>query len=131
MSVYDFVAASHRTLDDSVPDPQVHITRQMSIGRRARAILEKYKVRVGCKDCKGLFLPEALDFDHVPGRGHKLFNLAAPFGWTAREIAAEFRKCDVVCANCHRTRTRRRSKTGLLSPEPPPGNGLGEQVTPT
>ncbi len=61
--------------------------------------------RVPCADCGGVFPPEAMDFDHRPGEVkvanvNKITNL--------RQLADEIKKCDVVCANCHRVRTRRR-----------------------
>ena len=59
-----------------------------------------------CVDCGGTFPYEALDFDHV--RGEKLCNVSNA-GHLKREIVlAEIEKCDLVCANCHRIRTKRR-----------------------
>ena len=63
-----------------------------------------------CKDCGRVFPVECMDFDHVPDRGEKLFTLG-PAGASCRpwdELRAEIDKCDVVCANCHRTRTLQR-----------------------
>lgn len=57
-----------------------------------------------CADCGQLLAPEAMDFDHV--RGMKVREISrmekcADLDALHEEIA----KCDVVCANCHRTRT--------------------------
>lgn len=60
-----------------------------------------------CRDCGQEFPPEAMDFDHVPGRGGKLGGVGTR--GTLAKIIAEARKCDLVCANCHRVRTRRRA----------------------
>jgi hypothetical protein len=49
-----------------------------------------------------------MDFDHLPGT--KKLGLVARNGgirWTE----AEAKKCDVVCANCHRLRTAERRKS--------------------
>jgi hypothetical protein len=49
-----------------------------------------------------------LEFDHL---GDKLFNIGAVLtyrNWAS--ILAEIEKCDVVCANCHRGRTKKRQK---------------------
>lgn len=43
-----------------------------------------------------------MDFDHV---GDKAFNIATAIDKRWSEIQAEIKKCDVVCANCHRIRT--------------------------
>jgi len=90
--------------------------RQLS-KRDRRAIRERERQKdllvrslkdVPCADCKQEYPPEAMDFDHVPGRGGKLGSVASRV--TLRAVLAEARKCDVVCANCHRVRTMRRRK---------------------
>ncbi len=57
-----------------------------------------------CVDC-GEADPVVLEFDHV--RGVKLANIAQliirKVSWNS--ILAEIKKCDVVCANCHKRRT--------------------------
>ena len=60
-----------------------------------------------CMDCGGRFPPEAMDFDHV--RGKKLFTIGGgAAGRSLKALHAEMAKCDVVCANCHRVRTKQR-----------------------
>ena len=62
---------------------------------------------VPCADCRGMFPPYVLDFDHV--RGRKVGNIARLKMQTTRSVLlAEIAKCDVVCANCHRIRTYER-----------------------
>lgn len=61
---------------------------------------------VPCADCGQRYSSEVMDFDHVPGRGGKIGSVGSRKSLTA--ILEEARKCDVVCANCHRLRTRRR-----------------------
>jgi hypothetical protein len=62
-----------------------------------------------CMDCGGQFPPEAMDFDHREGE-QKAFEISTAMATTmSREaIAVEMSKCDLVCANCHRVRTKRR-----------------------
>lgn len=61
-----------------------------------------------CADCGGVFPPYVMDFDHV--RGEKLFNIALKVdGSGLPRLLAEIAKCDVVCSNCHRVRTWKRS----------------------
>jgi len=47
-----------------------------------------------------------MDFDHV--RGAKRFHLSESEHKSKRLIKEEIRKCDLVCANCHRIRTHER-----------------------
>lgn len=59
-----------------------------------------------CLDCGGAFPPECMDFDHV--RGTKSFNIGEHFYMREERLLEEVAKCDLVCANCHRIRTKRR-----------------------
>lgn len=62
-----------------------------------------------CSDCKQTYPWYVMDFDHV--RGKKLFNLALAANklMALNLVKDEIAKCDVVCANCHRERTFKRS----------------------
>jgi hypothetical protein len=72
-----------------------------------------------CTDCGACFPTEVMDFDHVPGRGEKWFNLAnPPAARTFKEVFDEISKCDLVCSNCHRIRhinRRIQEKAGKVS----------------
>ena len=59
-----------------------------------------------CMDCGNRFPPECMDFDHV--RGVKAFEISRAAARTEEAVRAELAKCDLVCANCHRIRTRKR-----------------------
>lgn len=65
-----------------------------------------------CTDCGNTYPAECMEFDHVPERGKKLFEIATAMSRSAAVFQAELDKCDVVCANCHniRTATRRWEK---------------------
>ena len=73
--------------------------------RMLRAFLEELKSKP-CMDCRGLFPPECMDFDHV--RGTKRYNVGAVAHVSKRIILEEVEKCDLICSNCHRIRTRGR-----------------------
>lgn len=60
-----------------------------------------------CLDCGGSFPPECMDFDHRPGEV-KVSAVSALYTCSMSHIEAEIAKCDLVCANCHRTRTKKR-----------------------
>lgn len=69
--------------------------------------LTAYKLEAGCADCGYNAHAEALDFDHLPGT-EKKFTIANNTRRSQSELMAEIAKCEVVCANCHRVRTKER-----------------------
>jgi len=58
-------------------------------------------------DCGGSFPPECMDFDHrnPEEKSGDISRLSYKAG--EQRFLAEIAKCDVICANCHRIRTRR------------------------
>lgn len=66
-------------------------------------IVYEYK-NVSCVDCHVNYPPYVMDFDHRNPE-EKLFHISKPMSHNKEEIIAEIKKCDVVCANCHRIRT--------------------------
>ena len=79
--------------------------------KRDRELREKIRKlkSVPCADCKQTFDPVCMDFDHLP-EFKKSFGIAhmirRRMAWS--KIETEIAKCEVVCANCHRLRTRDR-----------------------
>lgn len=75
--------------------------------KRVRTELDTAK-DVPCVECGNIFPPECMDFDHV--RGEKLFAVGlairSPMSWD--RLLREIEKCEVVCSNCHRIRTKAR-----------------------
>lgn len=89
-----------------------------------RALLAELKA-VPCADCGKTYPPYVMDFDHV--RGKKLFAVTDGYGkrkFPLRKILAEIKKCDVVCANCHRIRTHSRFCAGVTAAGPSSGGRL-------
>ena len=76
--------------------------------KRLRDILSEVKHRP-CQDCGGSFHPWVMELDHREGTKKEaaVANLISK-GCTDARLLAEMKKCDVVCANCHRMRTYRR-----------------------
>ena len=74
-----------------------------------RVLADSLKTR--CIDCGFVGPPQSLDFDHLP-RYTKVMNVAALCGKAVSEarLRAEIAKCEVVCANCHRMRTKGRKQ---------------------
>lgn len=71
---------------------------------------------VPCPDCKGYFPAfnfTVMQFDHVPERGIKKFEIGPilrrpTFPCSPELLKTEIAKCDVVCSNCHDIRTAQR-----------------------
>jgi hypothetical protein len=75
---------------------------------RRRKKIQDIKMARGCADCGYNKYPEALDFDHRPGT-EKLITIGGQLkSGTWQSVLDEIAKCDVVCANCHRHRTKLR-----------------------
>lgn len=79
--------------------------------QRAAAIIRAFKDKP-CADCGGRFHHAAMDCDHVRGiKLHDVWRLS--MSGSLRSIDAELKKCEVVCANCHRIRSyNRRENNG-------------------
>jgi hypothetical protein len=65
---------------------------------------------VPCADCGRTYPPECMDFDHV--RGGKRRVVSQMVAWSRAAVDAEVAKCDLVCSNCHRIRTKNRPRLG-------------------
>lgn len=85
--------------------------REVALLRRRPRVdyCNRVKTESGCTDC-GIRSdhPEIYDFDHLPGVEKS--GGAAQFltKGTMQDLIDEIAKCEVVCANCHRIRTRSR-----------------------
>jgi ferredoxin len=98
---------------------ELHMQRVLKVNRRRRELgkdfVDDLKC-VPCADCGVKYPPYVMDFDHV--RGEKQLNLSrlrnSRLAWA--KLVAEIEKCEVVCANCHRMRTRLRSEGGEVMP---------------
>lgn len=63
---------------------------------------------VPCADCGNRYPSVCMDFDHLPGhtKSFGVMNRWKDRKWNL--ILAEIEKCEVVCSNCHRIRTKAR-----------------------
>lgn len=91
--------------------PEAQAVRSRARRQRVRGENQAWFVeqkRNPCVDCKGEFPEVCMDFDHV--RGNKRMNLSQMMGmgYARKYLVAEIAKCDLVCANCHRIRTKTR-----------------------
>lgn len=61
-----------------------------------------------CTDCGNKFPPECMDWDHV--RGTKIAQISRLMSKGDIEfVKMEMEKCELVCSNCHRTRSKNRA----------------------
>jgi 5-methylcytosine-specific restriction endonuclease McrA len=79
--------------------------KQKSSYRKERTdFINHIKSTTPCIDCKNTFPPECMDFDHL--RDKKFLISALPRSMT--KLKEEMEKCEIVCSNCHRIRTKKR-----------------------
>lgn len=92
-----------------------------------KAFLRKLR-EVPCADCGERFAGHQMDFDHRDP-SEKGFNICSSRAAlkSREQLLAETAKCDVVCANCHRIRTRRRHRLWLASRTPATSPRIAEQ----
>ncbi|HEY4226729.1 MAG TPA: hypothetical protein VGM49_00190 [Candidatus Limnocylindrales bacterium] len=84
-------------------------TRQAATTEFLRQLRE-----VPCVDCGGRFAPPQMDFDHRDPSQKTFWLCSGRAALKSREqLLAEAAKCDIVCANCHRLRTRRQHRARL------------------
>lgn len=77
-------------------------------GERSNVDFVRYKKQTTpCTDCKRYFPACVMDFDHV--KGEKLYNVGLMMSLPREAILEEISKCELVCSNCHRLRTRARA----------------------
>ena len=87
-------------------NPAVALRQARERARRGLAFVSQLKAQP-CADCGGTFPPECMDFDHRPGV-MKVDRVGHMHTRTLDKVLAEIAKCDLVCANCHRIRTKTR-----------------------
>jgi hypothetical protein len=73
-------------------------------------MIESFK-EAPCMDCGVSYPAYVLEFDHRPEED-KSFNVSNGVVYGRKALLREIAKCDIVCANCHKTRTHNR-KDGL------------------
>lgn len=80
--------------------------------RHLARLVKEYKLtHPTCTDCKLDHPFYRLDFDHLPGSGKAIdLGRISTTGWSDTRVMEEIAKCELVCANCHRDRTFRRSR---------------------
>jgi len=81
---------------------RLDLNRQFKI--KIRQIINNLKDNP-CTDCNRKFPSVCMDFDHLDPK-EKKFSIASLNG-SLESILEEIKKCELVCANCHRIRTHK------------------------
>jgi hypothetical protein len=91
----------------SDPTMQRDAVRRAQAARYAsrRVLIDQIK-SVPCADCGGSFPPECMDFDHISD--DKFRKVSWMMSSRIDKLMAEVDKCEIVCSNCHRIRTKKR-----------------------
>ena len=78
-------------------------------GDKSRNLVWRYLRRYGCKEC-GIKDPIVLEFDHrdMSDKKDNISSLIYRDSYSA--VKDEIRKCDILCANCHRRRTAKQQQ---------------------
>jgi hypothetical protein len=83
------------------------------VSERRRLLKETLVEEFGsiCLDCGNKYPPFMMDFDHRDP-SEKSFTIAASTVLGIDRLREEAKKCDLVCANCHRMRTHKQRCNG-------------------
>lgn len=86
------------------------LLRKRRYKEERRKFIEGLKYNKPCMDCKKIFPPWIMDFDHREGalKVGSISRMAVTDTSNFEKIKIEIAKCDLVCANCHRQRTHDR-----------------------
>lgn len=74
--------------------------------QKVRLFVKNYKKERSCVDCgySGKENPCVLDFDHLSDKKYSISRM----NFSIEKVLEEIKKCELVCANCHRIRTEKR-----------------------
>lgn len=84
------------------------LIRNKTKKHQIRDYIQKYKELRGCMDCGVKYPYYVLDLDHREPSEKKFTPSLLHKTNSWEKMIAELKKCDVVCANCHRKRTHLR-----------------------
>lgn len=87
----------------------IRVRNRLQVQRNQNFVIRFLK-RKKCCDCLESDI-RVLEFDHVRGVKHKDVSILVSTAYCLQTLKEEIRKCDIVCANCHRKRTHDRANT--------------------
>lgn len=81
------------------------LTRTRNRKSRKLAYVQEYKQGKACADCKEEYPYWILEFDHLRDKVANVAFMCNSSKYSLSDVKEELKKCDVVCANCHKHRT--------------------------
>ncbi len=107
----------HKERLAAIRKEKYHTTGKAKYLRR-RYWLDKYKESKGCSACGYNAEGVAIDFDHIDPKTKK-FNISHRLAAaTLKSLFTEIRKCRLLCANCHRIKTKKDNQFDPLARTP-------------
>lgn len=88
-------------------NPEYYRERNNARRHAVQEFVRRYKAENPCADCGLTFPHYVMDFDHLRDKTAMISKLTRQT--TLPRVMEEISKCELVCANCHRERTYRRS----------------------
>lgn len=88
---------------------QKYAAKRLTYQHRMAQFIQELKATTPCTDC-GIKYPQyVMEFDHLP-EFEKLASVSSMTSAGMDKVLAEIAKCEIVCANCHATRTWKRQQ---------------------
>lgn len=89
---------------DQIVFNQSYLTKQALVNKIILPLKSK-----GCVDCHRVYIPEAMEFDHVRGEKRYAISLFPSLSLSSEDmlnfLKEELELCELCCSNCHRKRT--------------------------
>ncbi len=87
---------------------EYYINKAYKKRESVREWVYELKNSTACTDCGVQYPSYVTDFDHT-GTGEKINTISRLINnGSFRQVQEEIKKCELVCANCHRFRTHKR-----------------------
>ncbi len=106
MAYRDIEARKAASKKHYVANKQKYLERNKRYRSGIQDYVRQMKEASPCSDCGKRYPYYVMDFDHLKSKEHNISFLMA----TGRigALKKEIKKCEVVCANCHRLRSHKR-----------------------
>lgn len=100
-------------------DPDKYDSWRRERAKKTYGKIKSLKESTPCTDCGKKFPHYVMEFDHIPewcveSRKRSIGALLGSRSFESPTLQKELAKCDIVCANCHNTRTYERNQTNVI-----------------
>ena len=94
-----------------------NVARRRVNKEKLRVHVQQLKQDTPCADCGENYPYYVMDFDHLRDKSFNISRFVREMGGTLEKLKKELEKCEVVCSNCHRSRTYTRKLSSDSSKE--------------